>query len=163
MIEVILELETIASLSVKSFEFKYLHIVEHFYKQDDDVWQGKVMDNREVLQKTNQKIKDIEANIKEAVKDEIKTAITALESKTIGKINSLDARVAPMEGSMSSMEGKMSSMEGNMSSIEGKLGSMEGKLGSIKEKMEGNMSSMNVKINALDSKLQKLLDILQPK
>ena len=39
-----------ASLSAKSYEFKFIQVFEHFFKEDNDGWQGKVIDNREMLQ-----------------------------------------------------------------------------------------------------------------
>jgi fluoride ion exporter CrcB/FEX len=73
MTEVILELENIFSFLNRSSESKYIHTVINPYIKEDDVWKGRVVENKELLDNTSKEIKGI--------KDDINDKIASMEKK----------------------------------------------------------------------------------
>ena len=64
-----------------------------------------------MIKRTNEKINDVESSIKSEMQG-VKGGITTLESKTIGKIESLEIKVNSIEGKIDTLDVKLQALFG---------------------------------------------------
>ena len=80
MAKVILEIEQIYSLFLQNKQKKFMHICENFYAEEQDLWQGKVVDMRlliknsidesnRITEKVKEKIEEMGKEIKKQIND----------------------------------------------------------------------------------------------
>lgn len=69
MIKVILEVEQIFSLFYMRKEKKFLHICENFYSEEEDMWQGKVVDMRLLIKNSIEESNKITGEVKQQIEE----------------------------------------------------------------------------------------------
>ena len=140
MVEVILEIEQIFSMFRMIGEKKYLQICVNYYKEEDNIWQGKVIDMRDELLRNNDIIID---QFKERT------------NNICGKIVSVDVKVEQIETSInrsiSQVENKVCNIEGFVEQVESNLNRS---ISQVEAKIDDKINGVQKQIESFESKIK---------
>lgn len=116
MTEVILELEHIFSFLNRPNKFRYIHAIVNPYIKDDDTWKGKVLENKELLDKTNKEIRGVKDDIK-SVRDDIKSEIKVVNDGFRSEIKVLNDGFSSVKNDIKAVENKITLVEEKLEAI----------------------------------------------
>ena len=158
MTEIILEIEQIASLYSPIEMWRYLHICENYYLEEDQNWKGKIVDARVQFKNS---IGEIEKNVNGCV-EKLTLEINALENQinigigSSGKIieENLKTEIAVIGNSLNKMKGdvmlsqantnkSINELQVNINGVEKRINNVEEKISSVDAKLESILSLLS--------------------
>jgi WD40 repeat protein/gas vesicle protein len=133
MAQVILEVERIFSFLDRPKEFKFVHMIENPYT-GDDLWKGKFVENKELIEKTNNEIK--------AVKDDVKAHIGAVKND----VNTVKDDIKIVRDD-----------------VKADIKAVKHDINSVRDHVKADIKAVEDKITSIEEKLKAIIEFLQPK